>query len=575
MSHATLDPRAGFLGRLATLATTGVLMLACPRAGAAATLNCSAGNTTCLIAAITSANSTTEADTITLDDSSYVLTAVNNTTDGATGLPAITSPITIIGRGATHTFITRDDTSPAQFRIFLVQPDGKLQLQGVTIQFGGTGLRGRDTFDPATSFTGKGGGIFNKYGTVILTDTVLAQNGTYHCGGGIANFGFGSSVTAIRTTISRNFARGGGGGLCSSVGTVTLTNTTIDHNNAYGAGGIVIGHGLEPATHAQSKLILTNSTIAENQGSHDLAYPELPAHYRSVGALACYGGDLSVPELKDTILLTNSTISKNHLGPGESESRGIFAQENCEIVLFNTIVAGNSGGLTAECWATVDGKITSFGNNFLPAEGCFSTDRGNVPLFPTDRKSDDPALGPFANSGTPGQGYLPLRADSKAINAGNSTFCPPLDQRGKARVGICDIGAVEFQPGEVLQAPDLIETYVSPPANQPSLVVTGGGSVVVQDYVKNSGTTTAGSSTTQFYLSLNNVKDSGDVLLGGRAVTALAPGVSLSANTSVTVPPTTPTGTYFVLACADNTNTVDESNETNNCLASGSLIVVK
>ena len=117
MSHSTRDPRAGFLGCLATLATTGMLLLACPRAGMAATFNCSAGNTTCLIAAITSANSTTEADTITLDDSSYVLTAVNNTTDGATGLPAITSPITIIGRGATHTFITRDDTSPAQFRI--------------------------------------------------------------------------------------------------------------------------------------------------------------------------------------------------------------------------------------------------------------------------------------------------------------------------------------------------------------------------------------------------------------------------------------------------------------------------
>jgi subtilase family serine protease len=142
-------------------------------------------------------------------------------------------------------------------------------------------------------------------------------------------------------------------------------------------------------------------------------------------------------------------------------------------------------------------------------------------------------------------------------------------------VGICDIGAVEFQPGEVLPAPDLLETYVSPPPSPQTPVVTRGGSLAIQDYVKNSGTTTAGSSTTQFYLSLNNVKDSGDVLLGGRAVAALAPGVSLSANTTVTIPSTTPAGTYFVLACADNTNTVDESNEINNCLASGSLIVVK
>jgi subtilase family serine protease len=80
---------------------------------------------------------------------------------------------------------------------------------------------------------------------------------------------------------------------------------------------------------------------------------------------------------------------------------------------------------------------------------------------------------------------------------------------------------------------------------------------------------------TQFYLSLNPVKESEDVLLGGRAVSALAPGSSLSGSTTVTVPQSTPAGTYFVLACADDGETVSESDELNNCRASGALVIVK
>ena len=140
---------------------------------------------------------------------------------------------------------------------------------------------------------------------------------------------------------------------------------------------------------------------------------------------------------------------------------------------------------------------------------------------------------------------------------------------------MCDIGAVELQPGEVIAAPDLKETYVSPPVNQPATVLRQGSSFTIQDYVKNSGTTPAGNSMTQFYLSLNSAKESGDVLLGGRAVSFLAPGSSLSGNTTVTVPLTTPVGTYFVLTCADDSDAVSETNEANNCRASGSLVVVK
>ena len=40
---------------------------------------------------------------------------------------------------------------------------------------------------------------------------------------------------------------------------------------------------------------------------------------------------------------------------------------------------------------------------------------------------------------------------SAAINAGNASTCPITDQRGFTRVGVCDIGAIEF--GGVASAP--------------------------------------------------------------------------------------------------------------------------
>ena len=59
-------------------------------------------------------------------------------------------------------------------------------------------------------------------------------------------------------------------------------------------------------------------------------------------------------------------------------------------------------------------------------------------------------------------------------------------------------------------------------------------------------------------------------------MTSLSSGSSLPATTTVTVPSTTPNGTYFVLACADDALKVREANESNNCLtASTTLLVAK
>ena len=78
-------------------------------------------------------------------------------------------------------------------------------------------------------------------------------------------------------------------------------------------------------------------------------------------------------------------------------------------------------------------------------------------------------------------------------------------------------------------------------------------------------------SVTRYYLSLDRVKSTGDQLLGGnRNVPILAPNAVSTGAATVTIPAATPVGTYFLLACADDTKVSIESNETNNCVASAS-----
>ena len=119
--------------------------------------------------------------------------------------------------------------------------------------------------------------------------------------------------------------------------------------------------------------------------------------------------------------------------------------------------------------------------------------------------------------------------------------------------------------------PDLLETVVSdPPAS-----ATAGSSFSVNDTVQNSGAVSAAASTTRYYLSLDTTKGSDRLLTGTRSVPSLGAGVSSpGAPVTVTIPTSTPTGSYFLLACADDLAVVTETNETNNCKASTNKVTV-
>src|SRR5262249_53969570 len=140
----------------------------------AADVTCTAGDVTCLIAAINTANANGEANTITLEAGTYTLMAVDNTTDGPNGLPSVTGIGTIKGAGADTTILEREANPPA-FRLGHVAATGHLTLDGLTVRRG--------------SVPGSGGNLLNQGGTLTITNTRLTLGATGTDGGCVFNQG--------------------------------------------------------------------------------------------------------------------------------------------------------------------------------------------------------------------------------------------------------------------------------------------------------------------------------------------------------------------------------------------------
>jgi hypothetical protein len=452
----------------------------------AANFACASGDVSCLVSAIHTANGNGQANTITLAAGNYILTGVDNITDGANGLPSITGVLTIVGAGSDATFIQQDSGANPQFRLMHVGATGNLTLQRLTLRgccrpgFSGLQVDGAGLFNAGTvsienfavtgNFTraGRGGGIFNA-GLMTITKSMISGNTTLSgLGGGIANVGalsisdsvitgndggdgqaflfhfksaggienFGT-LTITNSNISRNTVRVGGGGISNVAGNVMIINCTITENHAPpgdgGAGGVDNSGGT---------LTIANSIVKGNLAAQfgggvwnrsgtttiiSTTFTENQA-FQGGGAIA-NGGTTNV---------LNSTLSGNfafnQIGQGGCCGPGGISNLSGSVTLQNTIIARNTTSSTAfDC----DG-VTSLGNNLIgTTSGC------TVTLQPSDL-TGDPGLDAFSDNGTPGNGHFPLLPTSRAIGAANDGACPPVDQLGQPRIGHCDIGAIEF-----------------------------------------------------------------------------------------------------------------------------------
>src|SRR5688572_13075114 len=125
--------------------------------------------------------------------------------------------------------------------------------------------------------------------------------------------------------------------------------------------------------------------------------------------------------------------------------------------------------------------------------------------------------------------------------------------------------------GPASPGPDLVETAVS----EPPAIVAVKDKFTVTDTARNQGTDPAGASTTRYYLSVDGVLKTTLLGGGGRNVPGLNPGIDSAGSDLVTVPAGARTGTYFLLACADDRKVIVEDDEGNNCRASTGQVQVK
>jgi subtilase family serine protease len=110
--------------------------------------------------------------------------------------------------------------------------------------------------------------------------------------------------------------------------------------------------------------------------------------------------------------------------------------------------------------------------------------------------------------------------------------------------------------------PDLVASAFAAPTKGGA-----GISLTVSDTTVNQGGGSAGPTVTKFYLSLGAGFDINDTLVGSRAVPDLAAGAASSGPTTVTIPPSTAAGAYYLIARADADTAVAETQEANNTTA--------
>jgi predicted outer membrane repeat protein len=262
------------------------------------------------------------------------------------------------------------------------------------------------------------GGILNNgkltLDHVTLTNNIMATDaGTYWQGGGGIYTGQNGRLNLIDSTVSGNQAGWSGGGIYAFLNTTTtIVRSTISGNVSNDVGGAIRSLG---------NMTITNSTISGNTatGWHG-------------GAIFMTDGDITI---------NNSTIA-NNIAPDWGSSAIFIGNYDPSFVptltLVNTIISNNQWYACEKFASGNEGNVVSLGHNLLQDDSCNPDE--------TDQIESDALLGHLADNGGPTLTHA-LLTGSPAIDAGDDTFCPGIDQRGVIRPqgAHCDIGAYELE----------------------------------------------------------------------------------------------------------------------------------
>ena len=362
-------------------------------------------------------------------------------------LPAVTSPLTINGLGASNLTIRRDPGAGANFRIFDITASAapEVTITGVTLTNGNAPMGGaiRAQGPAALAVTvadavisgntaGQGGGIAGLNGPSLTVRRALIEGNASTGGGGGLYLLSINSLILEDSTVRGNGSQEGGGGLYSylPLGPVTIRDTTISGNtNVAGLGG----GGLSFVTYYSPPIVIENSTISGN-------------------TTANWAGGITRLELLQpggeriglsALTITHSTITLNTATVAGGGAGGLYSYAT---VLRNTIVSGNINADAPDISGSAKVNFCAVGS---PLGWGTDPGSGNNLPFGTDLQ-----LGPLQDNGGPTETHEP-GPNAPPVNAGDPAFVPPpdFDQRGAGfpRVvgAVIDIGAVERNPEPV------------------------------------------------------------------------------------------------------------------------------
>jgi subtilase family serine protease len=354
---------------------------------------------------------------------------------------------------------------------------------------------------------------------------------------------------------------------------------TAETNNTY-ARSIKIGPDLAvtslsaPATAGPGQNITVSDTI-KNQGG-GVAAASLTELYLSLNIILDGSdfllGTRSVPALAAGATSSGSTGVKIPAGTATG-SWYIIARADAEEAVTETSEANNYSSRSIKIGADLD--ITALSAPATAGAG------GSIVLADSTKNLGGAAAGPSLtrfylsiNSSIDGSDII-LGSRSVPALAGGATSSGSVNVTippGTA-TGNWYIIAQADADGTVTETSETNNTYARSIKIGPDLAITAlsapttagtGQAIAVADTTKNQGGGTADPSQTHFYLSKNSTFDASDSLLGGRAVSALAGGAASAASTSVTIPPGTAAGTWYIIARSDAEGVVIETSETNN-----------
>jgi hypothetical protein len=122
-----------------------------------------------------------------------------------------------------------------------------------------------------------------------------------------------------------------------------------------------------------------------------------------------------------------------------------------------------------------------------------------------------------------------------------------------------------------LTVPDYVVSSVGAPPAQ----ATRGSEFDFSDVVKNRAAMAPFITTNSYYLSKDGIVDAGDVQFASAPeIARLAKGQTSSDSVALTVPSNAKLGFFHIIVCADATNVLGESNETNNCRVSAAKMKI-